>query len=603
MSVIGAVPAAREALPAKEQALWLLQKFVPDVGVVNVAAAFRIGGGARWWPLQAALNRLIARHPALRTLYPEVSGVPERLVLGPDDDRARIELRTLPLASGQLAQTLGELTARPFDVEAELPLSAAHLIGAGDDVVLLVAHHLAVDVESMNVLLHELLAMYVCFSRGEELPAALAGEVPRYAEPPATDADREYWRGLLSDRIAAGTPSLAIGRAAGRQSFAGAVAGRQLSAPAQAALASLADSQPATRNIILLTAFALVLAWHSPGTDDVVVGLPVDARDAAHQDSVGYHVNMLAVPLDLAGATSFAEAVLRTRTAFLDGLSHSRAGVDEIFPGSYESTGRGTARRQPLFRYMFNYVDLDREWRPQGMAVELIDVERPTSRLDLELSAIETGDRTLVRCVYSTEAFDRADVEALIGRLDELMRQVGDGPDGPLRPELMWTAADRELAAGATLPPGLAEPETVPAGAIAILDDSGRPLPPGTRGQLRGHTAMIDFDGTVRLVGEARDQQLAGLADGDDTRDEPASQDSLVAFFVTQWRDLLDQPGIAGDANFFRYGGTSLKAVRLLATVRERYGVKLALRDVFRAPTPAKLANVLAQRTSEAGGD
>jgi acyl carrier protein len=56
------------------------------------------------------------------------------------------------------------------------------------------------------------------------------------------------------------------------------------------------------------------------------------------------------------------------------------------------------------------------------------------------------------------------------------------------------------------------------------------------------------------------------------------------------WCELLGVEQLALDDDFFALGGHSLLATRVLARIADTLGVRLALRDVFDAPTVARLA-------------
>ena len=53
---------------------------------------------------------------------------------------------------------------------------------------------------------------------------------------------------------------------------------------------------------------------------------------------------------------------------------------------------------------------------------------------------------------------------------------------------------------------------------------------------------------------------------------------------------LLGQPSVAADDNFFMIGGHSMLGVQLVARIRDLFGVKLTLRQLFSAPTVAALS-------------
>lgn len=58
---------------------------------------------------------------------------------------------------------------------------------------------------------------------------------------------------------------------------------------------------------------------------------------------------------------------------------------------------------------------------------------------------------------------------------------------------------------------------------------------------------------------------------------------------------LLDRSSIAPDENFFMMGGHSMLGVQLVAQIRDRFGVRLTLRQLFTAPTVAALSAEVAR--------
>lgn len=98
--------------------------------------------------------------------------------------------------------------------------------------------------------------------------------------------------------------------------------------------------------------------------------------------------------------------------------------------------------------------------------------------------------------------------------------------------------------------------------------------------------------------------RLRGLVEGSH-RIEPAPQEALTpteAAVAQIWSDVLGSGGIHADADFFLLGGTSLLAIRMVARVQERLGVRVPVRTLLFAPTLRDFAHSIDSGTAPAGG-
>ncbi|HST59909.1 MAG TPA: condensation domain-containing protein, partial [Longimicrobium sp.] len=312
-----------------QQRLWFLEQLGNLGGTYHVPSRLRFKGALDRDALLGALDRIVARHEALRTVFAEVNGVPEQRIAPAEASGFHLVEHDLG-GEGDAEAALGrwmDAEARaPFDLERG-PLVRGRLIrlAADDHVLLITMHHIVSDGWSMGVLFRELSALYAAHARGgeAELPALpvqyadYAAWQRRWVEGELLERQAGYW-----ERALAGAPELlelpTDRPRPGKQDFAGDTVDVELDEALTAALKALSQRHGTTLFMTLLAGWATVLARLS-GQDDVVVGTPSANRGRAEVEAlIGFFVNMLPLRVSLSGAPTVAGLLDRVRALALE---------------------------------------------------------------------------------------------------------------------------------------------------------------------------------------------------------------------------------------------------------------------------------------------
>ncbi|WP_323118210.1 non-ribosomal peptide synthetase [Burkholderia alba] len=444
----GALP-----LSFSQQRLWFIAQFDGVKDSYHIPLALRMHGALDALAWRRALDRIFARHEALRTVFAEEGGQPVARILPPDGGLPMLEhdLRGLPDAAQRVEQLSADEAHAPFDL-ARGPLARARLIRLADDthLFLLTQHHIVSDGWSQGVLLRELAALYDAFAAGGDDPLApLALQYADYAawqrrwlRGDRLAAQTGYWRRALAD--APVLLNLPTDRARPpQQSFAGALLPLTLDAGLTQALRRLSQRHGTTLFATLLAAWAAVLG-RLAGQDDVVVGIPTANRNRLEVEPlIGFFVNTLALRVDLSGQPSVADLLARVRSATLAAQDHQDLPFEQVVeivqpPRRLDHT--------PLFQAMF-------AWQSQGagrldlpgLQASVVHGGYDIVKFDLELHLSEDGDTVSGALNYATALFDAATVERHRGYLLALLdAMVADDRQPVARIDLL-SAAERTL--------------------------------------------------------------------------------------------------------------------------------------------------------------
>ncbi|WP_019304711.1 non-ribosomal peptide synthetase, partial [Xanthomonas oryzae] len=437
------VPSPRSGplpLSFAQQRLWFIDMHGQIGTAYSLAYALRLRGALDVAALGRALNRIVERHEALRTCFVTVNGQPQQ-VIAPAERGCALLHHDLSSDSDplQAAHAHAEAEAQaPFDL-AKGPLLRGRLLRLGqhDHVLLLTVHHIVADAWSGAVLVDELTALYGAFTQGladplKPLPIQYADFAlwqRRWIAGERLQRQLAYWVGHLQ-----GAPALLdlptdFPRPA-RPDHCGEVLPFRLDATQSAALKALARRHGVTLFMVILAAWAALLARLS-GQREVVIGTPIANRHQAELESlIGLFVDSLALRIDLRQDPSVAELLAQTRATALA----AQACQDIPFEHVVEALNpvRSNAHN-PVFQVMFAWQNA-----PQGelalpeLTLETLERSGRTAQFDLELSMQEDADCIVGSLGFATALFARSSIQRHIRQLLTLLGRMAAHDDAAM---------------------------------------------------------------------------------------------------------------------------------------------------------------------------
>jgi amino acid adenylation domain-containing protein len=441
-------------LTFQQQRLWFLEQFDPGTPLYHIPSPLKVSGALDADVLERALEAVVARHEALRTVFRAVGGEPVQVVGACAPVRLEVaDLRALPAEEreAEAKRRVQEAAHRPFDLERGPLLRLLLVRLAGDEQVLLpVMHHIVGDGWSMGVFARELWALYDAFRAGRPDPlpplplqyADVAVWQRDWMAGETLEAELAWWTG----RLAGAPPALDLPAdrpRPARQSHEGAVVSRALPPALVRALHEVARREGATLYMVLLAALDVLLARYT-GAEDVVVGTPIANRtDPDVEGLIGLFANTLVVRADLSGNPTFGEVVGRLREATLAAHEHQ----DVPFEKVVEALGvERSLSRTPLFQVFFilqNAGSAHAESAP-GIRVASMGMEGQTAKFDLTVGVRERPDGSLMMALeYPTALFDVATMVRRAEHLATLLAAAAAAPDARIHDLALMPAYER----------------------------------------------------------------------------------------------------------------------------------------------------------------
>ncbi|HEX6372561.1 MAG TPA: amino acid adenylation domain-containing protein, partial [Longimicrobium sp.] len=419
-----------------QQRLWFLEQMGDLGSTYHVRMRRRLGGELDREALGRALDRIVARHEALRTTFVQVADIPEQRIAPADVGFHLVEndLSGRTDANAELGRLLAQEAGVPFDLERG-PLIRGRLVrlAADDHLLLITTHHIISDGWSSAVLTRELDALYAAFRRGapDPLPALevqyadyavwqrqwVAGEV--------LQAQADYWTQTL-----AGAPELlelpTDHPRPAQMDHVGALVRMELDEAVTAGLKALSRRHGTSLFMTLLAGWAVVLSRLS-GQDDVVIGSPVANRGRREIEGlIGLFVNTLALRVDLSGAPSVAEVLRRVKERTLGAQHHQDIPFEQVV--ELVDPERSLSHT-PLFQVVFSWQNAlggapEQPRQAPAPRAAAGAAGQVTAKFDLTLGMSEQGGRISGAMEYATALFERSTIERFLGYLHRALEAM-----------------------------------------------------------------------------------------------------------------------------------------------------------------------------------
>ncbi|MGW3182659.1 non-ribosomal peptide synthase/polyketide synthase [Kitasatospora sp. NPDC001119] len=431
-----------------QQRLWLIDQIEGPTALYNLPFALRLRGALDTAALRAATADVVARHEALRTVFPVAGGVPVQRILPAEEARPRFLAEDC--APADYPARRDAAAAETFDLSRELPIRVTvFTLSPTEHVLLVVLHHIAGDGWSLGPLLRDLAEAY---------RARLAGGAPDWEPLPIQYADYALWqRDLLGDEH---DPESLLARqlAHWREALAGLPEELELPtdrprppAPTGAAdsvdlawdaglhtaLLDLAHTHRTTLFTVLQAGLAALFTRLGAGTD-IPLGTGLAGRaDEALDDLVGFFVNSLVLRADTSGDPGFAELLGRVREAQLDAFANQDLPFERLVEELNPPRALG---RHPLFQTLLVLQNhgQDAELALPGLESAPEPIGLRVAKFDLNIGIAEQhgpdgAPAGLTGSIeYAADLYDRATVTALAERLGRLLAGAAADPQAPI---------------------------------------------------------------------------------------------------------------------------------------------------------------------------
>ncbi|NES81558.1 MAG: non-ribosomal peptide synthetase, partial [Moorea sp. SIO2B7] len=420
-----------------QQAMWFLWQLAPESGFYNVVFSCRICSQVDVTTLQKTFQKLMERHPQLRSSFPQQGNKPVQKI-----HQTQLlnfeQINTSACSEQELHQRVFQESQQPFNLENGQVMRVRLFTSSEEEhILLLTVHHIAIDAWCLPLVIEEMILTYAALESGEQpsltpLKDSYIDYVRWQRDLLTSNQGEKLWH-YWQKKLAGDLPVLNLPTDRQRppiQTYNGASHRFTLSPKLTAQLKQLAQREGATQYMVLLAAFQ-VLLYRYTGQEDILVGVPTSGRTKSEfMPLVGYFVDPVVMRANLAGDSSFREFLVQIRSC----VSEALANQDFPFALLVERLqSKRDPSRSPIFQVFFNFILqnlrqfehsqqllLGGEVDLEGLKLKSYEMSQMEGQFDLDLMMAEANSELVGFFRYNTDLFDRETIARMVGHFENL---------------------------------------------------------------------------------------------------------------------------------------------------------------------------------------
>jgi acyl carrier protein len=423
-----------------QEHLWRVDQAFPGIPLFTMPYVYQLTGNLDVEALERAFTKIISRHEALRTVFPEVDGRPVQLI----QDSAGFHLPVIDLRSSE-PEKLGEKTAvliwenrqASFDLQVG-PLIEIKLLRLTQAVyfLLVTMHHIIGDYCSMQVLRRELAAMYEAFSQGLTPPMAVApihfGDYAAWErellQSGLFESQLNYWK----QRLAPPLPKLQFKQHSIRNNEANFQTSRTLIEVDDVLfpkIKELATQENCTPFMVVLAALNVVL-YGLTDQEDIRIGtLVANRRSRETANVIGHFLNTVILRTRLSAELTYRQLLKQVREVTLAAYVHQELPFEQLCC-TLEKERK--IERGSLFQVLLSYQSYDFHpvnlpgltFAPLGWQLPASYSQVTLTACDLIVNIRETATKFTGSVNYKTDTFDNDVVTSMVERFPAVLKHM-----------------------------------------------------------------------------------------------------------------------------------------------------------------------------------